>query len=281
MKKKIKTLSRYLILIVVGLLLIYPLLFMIFGTVKTNQEIFTSLKLLPDEWTISPIEVFKEGWDTGTQFTMTTYFLNSFKYVFVNIIFTVISVVPTAYAIARYEFKGKKVVFALVIGTLLVPASLFTIPLFVMWSHLGLTNSYIPLVLPSLFATNSFFVFMLIQFFRTIPRSLDEASLIDGCNSWQTLTKILVPIISPAIITVALLTFVWGMADFQGPLIYISSAAKFPVTLAIKLLFDADVTVPYNVVFAMSLISLIPSVVVFFSAQKYFVEGLSSGGVKG
>lgn len=280
-KKKLNKFIRYFILISVGFILIYPLLFMIFGTVKSNEEIFTSLSLLPNTMAISPIESFSAGWDTGTQYTMTTYFMNSFKYVGVNIIFTVLSVVPTAYAIARYEFKGKSIVFALVICTLLVPASLFTVPLFVLWTKLGVTNSYIPLVVPSLFATNSFFVFMLIQFFRTVPRSLDEAATIDGCNSFQTLTKVLVPVISPSIITVVLLTFVWGMADFQGPLIYISSAAKFPVTLAIKLLFDADVTVPYNIVFAMSLISLIPSVVVFFAAQKYFVEGIAAGGVKG
>lgn len=280
-KKKLNKFIRYFILISVGFILIYPLLFMIFGTVKSNEEIFTSLSLLPNTMATSPIESFSAGWDTGTQYTMTTYFMNSFKYVGVNIIFTVLSVVPTAYAIARYEFKGKSIVFALVICTLLVPASLFTVPLFVLWTNLGVTNSYIPLVVPSLFATNSFFVFMLIQFFRTVPRSLDEAATIDGCNSFQTLTKVLVPVISPSIITVVLLTFVWGMADFQGPLIYISSAAKFPVTLAIKLLFDADVTVPYNIVFAMSLISLIPSVVVFFAAQKYFVEGIAAGGVKG
>ncbi|MFV0255386.1 MAG: carbohydrate ABC transporter permease [Erysipelotrichaceae bacterium] len=281
MKKKISKFLRYGILVTVGILLIYPLLFMITGTVKSNQEIFTSLSLWPQDPTTNFFDVLKEAWDTGSQYTMTTYFKNSFIMVGGQIIGTVISSVPTAYAIARFDFKGKKLVFSLVIATLIIPISLFTIPLFILWSNLGFTDSFVPLIVPSFFATNSFLIFMLIQFFRTIPKTLDEAAILDGCNSFTTLTKVLVPIIKPTVVTMILLTFVWGMADFQGPLIYISTASKFPVTLALKLIIDADSSVQYNLVFAMSLISLLPSIIVFFMAQKYFVEGIASGSIKG
>lgn len=279
--KKISIIFRYLILIVVGFMLLYPLLFMVTGTVKSNNEIFSSLSLLPKDPIGNVGEVFKQAWNTGSQYTMATYFKNSFIFVGFCMIGNVLSCVPTAYAVSRFKFKGQNIIFSIIIVTLVVPASLFTIPMFIFWSGLGLTDSYIPLIVPSFFATNSFFIFMMIQFFRTIPKTLDEAAILDGCNSWATLTKVLIHIIKPAIITVLLLSFVWGMADFQGPLIYISSASKFPVTLALKLLIDANIEIQYNQVFAMSLISLLPSVIVFFSAQKYFVEGLSAGSVKG
>lgn len=280
-KKKFSIFLRYLVLVVVGFMLIYPLLFMITGTVKSNNEIFSSLSLMPKDPIDNIGQVFKDAWNTGSQYTMATYFKNSFVFVGACMIGNVLSCVPTAYAVSRFEFKGKKFVFSTIIATLVVPASLFTIPMFIFWSSLGLTDSYIPLIVPSFFATSSFFVFMLIQFFRTIPKTLDEAAILDGCNSFMTLTKVLVHIIKPSIVTVLLLSFVWGMADFQGPLIYVSSASKFPVTLALKLMIDANIKIQYNQIFAMSIISLIPSLVVFFSAQKYFVEGLSSGSIKG
>lgn len=279
--KKISTILRYVILISVGFMLIYPLLFMVTGTVKSNNEIFTSLSLIPKDPIDNIGQVFKDAWNTGSQYTMTTYFKNSFLFVGACMIGNVVSCVPTAYAVSRFNFKGKRIIFSTIIVTLVVPASLFTIPMFIFWSSLGLTDSYMPLIIPSFFATNSFFIFMLIQFFRTIPKTLDEAAILDGCNSWTTLTKVLIHIIKPSIVTVLLLSFVWGMADFQGPLIYVSSASKFPVTLALKLMIDANVKIQYNQIFAMSLISLLPSIIVFFSAQKYFVEGLSAGSIKG
>lgn len=279
-KKKIGTALRYAVLLFVGFILIYPLLFMITGTMKTNQEIFTSFSLLPQDPVDSIGNVFKEAWNTGTQYTMGTYFMNSFFFTFSVMIGTVLSAVPTAYAVSRFNFKGKKLVQMIIIITLIIPASLFTIPLFIFWSNLGFTDSYLPLIIPSFFATNSFFIFMLMQFFRTIPRSLDEAAVVDGCNSFTILTKILVPILKPSIVTILLLTFVWTMADFQGPLIYISSASKFPVTLALKLLIDGDALIPYNIVFAMSLLTILPSIVVFFFAQNAFIDGISAGSVK-
>lgn len=279
-RKQVKTLLRYLILILVGFIMIYPLLFLITGTMKSNQEIFSSFTLIPKDPIDSFGNVLKQAWDTGTQYTMTTYFKNSFYYTILAMLGNIISCVPTAYAISRFEFKGKNVVYALVIVTLIIPASLFTIPLFILWSSIGFTDSYMPLIIPTFAATNSFFIFMLIQFFRTIPRAIDEAAIVDGCNSLQILIKVLVPVLKPSIITIGLLSFVWTMADLQGPLIYVSSASKFPVTLALKLLIDADMVIPYNLVFAMSLLTIIPSIIVFFSAQKYFVDGISTGSVK-
>ncbi|MGL5041950.1 MAG: carbohydrate ABC transporter permease [Culicoidibacterales bacterium] len=278
--KKISVTLRYTVLILVGIMLIYPLLWMIGGTIKSNNEIFTSIGL----FTANPIDslwsVFYKAWITGSQYTMARYFYNTFFYLFFKILFTVVSVVPTAYAIVRFNFKFKKLVFGLVILTLLLPESLFFIPLFIFWSNLGVTDSYLPLIVPAFFATQSFFVFMLIQFIRGLPKELDEAAKLDGCNTFQTLIYIIVPLLKPAIMTIILLSFVWGMAEFQGPLIYISSVEKFPVSLAMKLAIDADAGVQYNQLFATSIIALVPSIVIFFAAQKSFIDGIATSGSK-
>jgi len=183
--------------------------------------------------------------------------------------------------VSRFSFKGKKIVFMLIIATLLMPDVVFRIPMYLLWRDLNLLNTFFPLWLDSAFATNSFFIFLLIQFMRTIPRELDEAAKMDGCNSLQTLIYILVPVMIPPIITVALLTFMWGMNDFLGPLIYITDIAKYPLSIALRMAMDTtDSAVEWRNVFAMSVISIIPSLVLFFSAQKFFIEGIATTGSK-
>ena len=149
-----------------------------------------------------------------------------------------------------------------------------------MYRQIGWLDTYLPLIIPSLLATDTFFVFMLVQFLRGLPIELEEAAKIDGCNSFQTLIYILVPILKPALISVALFQFIWSMNDFMGPLIYISSVEKYPVSIALKMSMDNSAVVQWNQVMAMAVIALVPSIVIFFSAQKYFVEGVSTSGLK-
>ena len=280
-KRKILNVTRYAILAVVSLILIYPLLWLVSGIWKENHEIFTSASLIPQE----PVDGFaaiRDGWNTRAAYNLGAYFLNTLRFLIPRVIGQVVSCVITAYAITRFQFKGKKIVFALVIATLLMPDVIFRIPLFLLYNDLGLLGTFVPLWIESSFATGSFFVFMLIQFMRGIPKELDEAAKIDGCNSLQTLVMVLLPVMRPAIITVGLLTFMWGMNDFLGPLIYIHNPSDWPLQLALRQASDLSGQggVIFREVFAMSTIALIPSITLFFLAQRFFIDGIASTGSK-
>jgi oligogalacturonide transport system permease protein len=279
MKKAAKTTGLYIILIFVAVFMMYPIIWLVGASFKSNADIFTSIWFMPKAFDFAP---YIQGWKTGTEYTMGHYFINTFEIVIPKVIFTVISVTLTSYGFARFNFPFKKICFAILIGTLLLPNIILRIPSYMMWRTFGLLDTYVPLVLPSLFAVDAFFVFMLIQFLRSIPKDLDESAKIDGCSTIKTLIYILVPVLKPAIISVGLFTFMWTMNDFMGPLIFISSVEKYPLTIALKMSMDATGgAFDWNKVIAMSLLGLIPSILVFFSAQKYFIEGISTSGIKG
>lgn len=277
-KRIISTFWRYLILITMGIILFYPFLWLIGASFKTNAEIFTSISIFPKKIDFSP---YINGWKTNTEYTFATYFLNTFKYVIPKVILTVVSSVITAYGFARFNFPGKKILFALLIATLLLPKTVLRVPSYLMFKYFNMLDTFYPLYIGNAFAIDAFFVFMLVQFFRSIPRELDEAAQIDGCNSFQTLIYVLTPVLKPAIITVALFQFMWTMNDFMGPLLYISSVEKYPIAIALKMSMDiTSGSFQWNQVIAMSIISLIPSIIVFLSAQKYFIEGIATTGLK-
>jgi oligogalacturonide transport system permease protein len=150
-----------------------------------------------------------------------------------------------------------------------------------MFKQFGWLDTYLPFIVPSAFAIDVFFVFMVVQFLRGIPRDMEEAAQIDGCNALQILWYILVPILKPAIISIVVFQFIWTMNDFMGPLIYLSTVAKYPISLALKMSLGATEEVRWANVIAMSIVALIPSLLVFFSAQKYFIEGIATSGIKG
>lgn len=277
-RQKINAALRYLILISVGLMMIYPLLWLIGASFKTNQQIFTELKF----WPSNPIfSGYIEGWKTSTEYTFGRFFLNTFAILIPKVIATAISSTLVAYGFARFEFFGKKILFAILIATLLLPNVVMRIPQYLLFRELGWLDSYLPLWVPQLFAVDAFFVFMLIQFLRGIPRDMEEAAMIDGCGPTQVLIYIVIPILKPAIISVCLFQFMWSMNDFLGPLIYISSVEKYPVALALKMSIDTTEAFEWNRILAMTVLALTPSLVIFFLAQKYFIEGVSTTGLKG
>ena len=186
-----------------------------------------------------------------------------------------------AYAFARFEFWGRKLLFSVMIATMMLPLIVLRLPQYLVFREIGWLDSYLPLIVPSAFATDTFFVFMLVQFLRGIPRDMEEAAQIDGCNALQLLWHIIVPLLKPAIISVVVFQFIWTMNDFMGPLIYLASVEKYPVSLALKMSIGATEEVEWANVIAISVVALIPSVAVFFAAQKHFIEGATSSGVKG
>ncbi|MBE5973601.1 carbohydrate ABC transporter permease [Lacrimispora xylanisolvens] len=270
---------RYGILTAVALVMIYPILWLVGATFKTNNEIFTTVGFIPKRIDFTP---YIEGWKTRTQFTFTTFFLNTFQYVIPKILFCLISSTLVAYGFARFQFPFKKFLFSLLMATMFLPAVVTRIPLYLLWKNLGLLDTYVPLVAPTIFANEPFFVFMLIQFLRSIPTYLDEAATVDGCNSFEILIRILLPALKPAIVSCTIFQFIWSFNDFLGPLIYVTSLSKYPVALALKMSIDqSSGIVEWNQILAMSFLALLPALILFFAAQKYFVEGITSTGAKG
>jgi oligogalacturonide transport system permease protein len=277
-KARIAALIRYALLVAVGLVMIYPLIWLIGASFKTNAEMFTSPGFWPSEPTLSG---YIEGWQTSTPYTFGRFFWNTFLIIVPKVIGTAISCTLVAYGFARFEFPGKNILFATVIATLLLPNVVTRIPQYLLFRDIGWLDSFLPLWVPSALAGDAFFVFMIVQFLRAIPRDMEEAARVDGATTLQTLIFIVVPMLLPAIISVCLFQFMWTMNDFLGPLIYISSVEKFPVSLALKLSIDTTEAFAWNRILAMSVLTLVPSLVVFFISQKYFIEGISTGGVKG
>ena len=269
---------RYVVLAAVSILMLYPLVWLVGATFKSNAEIFTQVGFWPPRLDFG---AYQRGWKTSTEYTFATYFVNSFLITIPRIIVTVVSCVLVAYAFARFEFWGRKLLFGIMVGTMMLPLIVLRLPQYLMFKELGWLDSYFPLILPSAFATDTFFVFLLVQFLRGIPRDMEEAALIDGCNAWQLLLYIIVPLLKPAIISVVVFQFIWTMNDFMGPLIYLASVEKYPVSLALKMSIGATEEVEWANVIAISVVALIPSVAVFFMAQRHFIEGAASSGIKG
>ena len=278
-KTKVSAFFRYVLLIAVGIIMVYPLIWMVGATFKTNSEIFTSAWF----WPKSPVfDGYENAFKSyGGKVSLISSMINTYKIVVPKVIFTVVSATITAYGFARFDFKGKGIMFSLMISTLFLPQVVLNAPQYIMYNQCGWTDSYLPLVIPSLIAADTYFVFMLVQFLRGIPKELEEAAKIDGCNYIKTLWYVIVPMLKPSLVSCALFQFMWTSNDFQGPLIYISNMTKYTHSIYLRMSMDGDVGFQWNRILAMSLITIIPSLIVFFCAQNSFIDGISAGGVKG
>lgn len=276
MKKKI---ISYVLLTAIAVIMLYPMLWLVGASFKSNEEIFSSVGFIPEHFDLS---VYASAWKTVTPYTMGHYFLNTFAIVIPKIVLTLLSSVVVAYGFARFDFPLKKFFFALLMGAMFMPAIVSVMPMYIMWSRLGVLDTYIPLTLPSLFAAEGSFVFMLIQFLQRVPKEFDEAARIDGCGVFSTLFLVILPCIRPVLVSIAVFTFLWTMNDFLDPLIMISSVEKYPLSLALRLSADSTGNgYEQNRIIAMSVVGLIPSIAVFAIAQKKFVGEITAGGLTG
>lgn len=277
-KNMLNTFLRYFVLIAIGICMIYPMIWMAGASFRDNNaEIFSSIGFIPKNPTL---QGYIDGWN-GTNYSYGHYMINTYLFVIPKVIGTIVSATITAYAFTRFRFKGKGFWYGLMLATLFLPQVVLNVPQFLLFTKIGWVDSYLPLVAPSFFACDTYFVFMMIQFMRSVPKELEEAAEIDGCNSFQRLLLIIVPMVQPAIVSSALFQFMWSSNDFMGPLIYINSTRKFPAALGLRLFMDTETGFQWNKVLALSIITILPSLVVFFLAQDQFVEGISAGGVKG
>ena len=278
-RRQLNTFLRYILLIIVGIFMLYPLVWMFFSTFKPNAEIFGAYNLLPTNWTFDAYaQIFKLY---GGQINLPMAMKNTYIIVLSKVALTLFSVTLTAYGFARFEFVGKKIFFAVMISTIFLPQTVLNAPQYIMYNSWGWINSYKPLIVPTLFAVDAYFIFMMVQFMRGIPREMEEAATIDGCNSMQILIFVLVPVLVPALVSAGLFQFMWSSNDFMGPLIYIRTTSRQMASVFIKMCMDADKGTDWNRVLAFSLIAMAPSLLVFFAAQSTFIEGISAGSIKG
>jgi ABC-type glycerol-3-phosphate transport system permease component len=267
----------FLTLLAVGML--YPIIWMFLSSFQANDEIFNVAAVFPRRWMV---ENYLNGWKSIPGHTFTTFFRNSFLICFLIVGGTIISASLTAYPFARLRFRGKRALFSLVIATLLLPGQILLIPRYLLFVGFGWGDSYLPLTVPAFFAQahGAFSIYLLIQFMRGIPRELDEAALVDGCGFFGQFFRIILPNCKPALFTVGIFGFIWSWDDFLNQLIYVNSIGKFTVALALRMFTDNSAMTPWGQMFAMSILSILPCAIIFASAQKYFVEGIVTTGLK-
>jgi multiple sugar transport system permease protein len=277
-QRRLKGLGAQLIIILLGVFMIYPLLWMIASSFKDVNEIFANAgSLIPRNF--SP-ENYRIGWAGFGGVTFATFFKNSFILSILSTIGVVASSAVVAYGFARIPFRGRNIWFACMMLTLMLPTQVQIIPQYIVFNKIGWINTFYPLIVPKLFG-QAFFIFLMIQFIRGLPRELDEAAEIDGCSRIGIFWRVVVPLITPALITSAIFSFYWTWEDFFGPLLYLNSPRLFPVSLALRNFSDPTAATNWGAVFAMSTLSLVPAFVLFLMFQRYLVQGISTTGLKG
>ncbi len=277
-KKHIAPAIYHILVLGIGFVMVYPVLWMISGSFRNNTEILNgTLGLIPPNWRV---DNYATGWKGFGGISFATFFKNSFIVTGIATGATVISSACIAYSFARLKYRGRKLLFSLMIMTLLLPGQVLLIPQYLIYNKLGLVPSIIPLVLPH-FLGQAFFIFQMMQFMAGIPRELDEAAFVDGCSRYGIFRRIVLPLLKPSVITTIIIQFYWKWDDFQGPLIYLSKPQSYTVSIALKLFADSTSRTDYGAMFAMSTLSLIPVFLIFLFFNKYLTEGISTSGLKG
>lgn len=264
-------------LIIFGIFMLYPLIWMAVSAFKPGHLVLTDPGIIPTEFTL---ENFRLGWTVG-EYTFLVFFANSAIVAISCVAGNLVACSLTAYALARLEFRARKVYFAIVLVSVMLPMHVTIIPQYIIFSNLGLVNTYVPLILPKFLATDAFFIFLMVQFIRGIPRELDQAAWIDGSGPFRTFWYIILPLMRPALITTAIFTFIWTWNDFFGQLIYLTDNAVYTVPVALNALVDSESNQGVGTLMAMSLLSLAPILLFFAFAQKYLIRGISTTGLKG
>ena len=268
---------RHLVLGAAALFMIYPLLWMFMSSLKPDELIFSNPTALPTSLDFSN---YVNGWNV-LRVSFTTFYMNSFIISILAVIGNLMACSLTAYAFARLEFWGRKFWFALMMGTLMLPYHVTLVPQYVLFLKFGWVNSFLPLIVPKYLAVDAFFIFLMVQFFRGIPREIDEAAIMDGCGPWRIYWKIMLPLSTPVLATAAIFSFIWTYDDFLGPLIYLNDMKQYTVPLALRAFVDSSGGKSlYGELFAMSSLSLVPVFIVFLAFQRLIIRGVALGALK-
>ena len=247
-KRTARSIVYHVVICLIGIIMIYPLVWMIMSSFKETGTIFTTAgSLIPEKFIL---DNYRNGWKGFA-------------------------------GIAGFEFRGRKLMFTAMLLSMMLPAQVLMIPQYLWYQKLNWVGSYMPLIIPYFFATQGFFVYLMSNFIEGIPRELDEAAKIDGCSYFGIFRLVIAPLMKPAVVTGSIFSFMWRWDDFLSALLYINKTAKYPVSLALKLFCDPGSSSDYGAMFAMATLSVLPAVVIFLFFQKYLVEGISTSGLKG
>ena len=269
--------ARHTFLVLLGLVMMYPLLWMVSSSLRPQNEIFTAVGLWPDNATL---DNFVAGWKGIGGISFGRYFLNSLTISVLSIVGNLFACSMAAFAFARLEFVGRRVYFAIMLATIMLPYHVIVIPQYILFQQLGWVDTVLPLVLPKFLATDAFFIFLMVQFIRGIPRELDEAAVMDGATPLQIFLRVVIPLTLPALATTAIFTFIWTWNDFFAPLIYLTKPENFTVALGLRQFLDATGTSSFGSLFAMSVLALGPVFGFFIAAQRYLIHGIATTGIK-
>lgn len=250
-----------------------PFAWAVSTSLKPSYQIFA----YPPEWLPSPV-LFSNYWDAMTALPFGRYFANTSIVTFGSMIGDVLVSTVVAYGFARMRFPGRDILFLILLGTMMLPMQVTMIPIFIIFRWLGWVDTFLPLIVPAFFG-NAFFIFLLRQFFLTIPADLEDAAAIDGATNSQTLWRIFVPLSLPAMATVAIFSFMNHWQDFFMPLIYLNSRELKTLALALQM-FRAEFGTDWNLMMAAAVTTSIPCLMLFFFAQRYFISGIVMTGLK-
>ncbi|MFG1656058.1 carbohydrate ABC transporter permease [Micromonospora chersina] len=271
---------RLLVLVVIVAVVLYPLVWMVGTSVKSQAEIVNNVGLLPERFTPGN---YADGW-TNFDVGFGRFFLNSAMVSLLTVVGNALSCLLAAYALGRLRFRLRKVWFTVMIGTLLLPGHVLIVPQYILFRSLGLVGGdwpYLPLLIPHFLATEAFFVFLMVQFMRGIPRELDEAAKIDGASPYGVFRHVILPLSRPALVTTAIFSFIWTWNDFFRQLVFLSNLDDYTVPVALTLFIDSTSQSAVGPMFAMSVLSLLPVFLFFLAFQRMLVEGINTSGLKG
>lgn len=275
-RRRPRNLLKHVILSLFLMVMVYPLIWMVVSSFKPGYLVLTQPGLIPSAVTF---DNFTEGWNALSR-PFSHFFVNSLFISVGSIIGNLFSCSLAAYALARLSFRARKFYIAVTLASVMLPFHVLVIPQYVFFSKIGLVNTYFPLLIPKFLATDAFFVFLMIQFIRTIPRDLDRAAAVDGASFFRIFWDIILPLMRPALVTTTIFTFIWTWNDFFVPLIYLTSTDMYTVPLALNSMVDSESQQGVGRLFAMSLVSLVPILIVFTVAQRYLIRGIATTGMK-
>jgi multiple sugar transport system permease protein len=275
---KLKWSFYHIFIIAFAFIMMYPLIWLVMSSFKESTTIFVTAKsLIPETFTF---QNYIQGWNGIGGYTFATFIKNSMIIVVISTVGAVFASALIAFGFGRLKFVGKNIWFGIMMFSIMLPHDVVLIPQYIIFAKLGMLNSFSPIILPHFFGY-PFFIFLMVQFIRTLPMELDEAATIDGCGKFKLFYRIILPLIAPAMATAAIFSFYWRWEELLGPVLYLNSPGKYPVSMALKMFLDAETSSNWGAMFAMSAFTLLPVIAVFFMFQKYIVEGISTSGLKG
>lgn len=269
--------TRHALIGALGLIMLYPVLWLLSSSFKPNTLIFSDTSLWPKEVTL---DNYVNGWKGLQGISFARFFANSAQISILSVLGNIVTCSLAAFAFARLQFRLKKLWFALMLVTIMLPYHVTLVPQYILYNKLEWINTFLPLVIPKWLAHDSFFILLMVQFIRGIPKELDESATMDGCSQWQIYLRIVGPLLVPALITTAIFTFMWTWDDFFSQMIYLNKVDLFTVQLGIRSLFDPSGESDWGALLAMSVLSLVPIMAIFLAFQKYFLDGIATTGLK-